>query len=400
MNDMSVTKPLRVAVVNSHPIQYFAPLYAHLNRNADIEMVGLYCSDFSLRGGIDQGFKQSVTWNIDLLTGYQSKFLGARAKTRNPRGFWSIVCPEIWTEIRLGNYDALILNGYNYAAYFLAFVAAKVAGIPVLMRSETHLKLQRSIWRRRVRDGVLSVAYKFIDGFLAVGSLNRDYYLSLGVAPQRIFPCPYTVDNDRFMVAARSARKNFNEIRRRYGIDGGRPVVLYASKLSRRKHPDDVLSAIAALREERIDVTFAIVGTGEMERELRDQVRQLDLTNVVFLGFVNQAEMPLVLAVSDVFVLPAENEPWGLIVNEAMCAGLPVVVGDEIGCVPDLVRDGENGALMKAGDVASLTAAIRRVLCDPARCKAMGEASASRIASWSYNQCETGLLRALRTLCA
>ena len=171
----------RLAVVNSHPIQYFAPLYAFLNRDPVLEVTALYCSDFSLRGAIDPGFNHSVTWDVDLLTGYRSVFLGEAAKQRTPRGFWSLVCPQAWSEIRSGHYDAVLLHGYSYAVNILSFLAAKTKGLPVLMRSETHLGLHRDGWKRRIRDAILSIAYRFVDGFLAIGTANRVYYRALGV---------------------------------------------------------------------------------------------------------------------------------------------------------------------------------------------------------------------------
>src|SRR5205823_5351323 len=153
----------RIDLVNSHPIQYFAPLYAYLNRDPHLEVTALYCSDFSLRGAIDPGFNQTVTWDVDLLTGYRSVFLGEGAKQRTPCGFWSLVCPQVWSEIRSDRYDVLLLHGYNYAVNILALVSAKTKGLPVLMRSETHLKLKRKVWKRWVRDKLLSILYHFVD---------------------------------------------------------------------------------------------------------------------------------------------------------------------------------------------------------------------------------------------
>jgi glycosyltransferase involved in cell wall biosynthesis len=103
-----------------------------------------------------------------------------------------------------------------------------------------------------------------------------------------------------------------------------------------------------------------------------------------------------VYAASDVFVLPAENEPWGLIVNEVMCAGLPVIVASEVGCVPDLVHDGRNGLLTQAGDVASLTAALRRLLTNDGERAAMGQKGLEMIRDWSYERCRLGLLAAAK----
>ena len=85
---------------------------------------------------------------------------------------------------------------------------------------------------------------------------------------------------------------------------------------------------------------------------------------MVFTDFINQSELPAVYAASDVFVLPSEHEPWGLAVNEAMCASLPVVVSREVGCVADLVRDGVNGYTPAAGDIEGLARALQRLLED------------------------------------
>ena len=104
----------------------------------------------------------------------------------------------------------------------------------------------------------------------------------------------------------------------------------------------------------------------------------------MFTGFVNQSELPALYAASDVFVLPSEDEPWGLAVNEAMCAGLPVVVSREVGCVPDLVRDGVNGYTPAAGDVDGLARALRRLIEDEDLRRRQGQASLARILQWGY----------------
>ncbi|MFZ2449508.1 MAG: glycosyltransferase family 4 protein [Methylovulum miyakonense] len=385
----------RLAVINSHPIQYFAPLYAYLSRDAELEITALYCSNFSLRNGLDPGFKQAVTWDVDLLSGYSSVFLGEKAKQRVPSGFWSLVCPEIWREIRRGGYDAVWLHGYNYAAFVLALIAAKSKGIPVFMRSETHLGLKRSGWKRWLRDTALSIAYRYFDGFFAIGTANRSYYRALGVPDKKIFDVPYTVDNDRFIAAATLTQEQRTETRKKYGLPLDSPVVLYASKFMRRKHPDDVVRAMASLRDKGLSAVLFLVGNGEMGYELQELVSSLDLHNVIFGGFVNQSELPKVYAASDIFVLPAEDEPWGLIVNEVMCAGIPVVVSEEVGCVPDLVKDNVNGCHMKAGDVASLSTVLEKLVTDSALRRDMGEASLAIIRNWSYEQCRLGISAAL-----
>src|SRR2546425_12905043 len=94
----STGKVTRIAVLNSHPIQYFAPLYAYLNAAPDLDVTALYLSDVSIRGGRDVGFGQDVKWDLDLLSGYRSVFLGDAARRREPTGFWSLVAPQVWNE--------------------------------------------------------------------------------------------------------------------------------------------------------------------------------------------------------------------------------------------------------------------------------------------------------------
>lgn len=393
-----MTRKYRVAVVNSHPIQYFAPLYAYITANTDIEVTALYCSDFSLRGAVDPGFKTAVKWDVDLLSGYPAKFLGDAHRHRTPGGFFSLVCPQIWGEVRRGGYDAVWLHGYAYAAYVLALLAAKNCGIPVFMRSETHLGLTRQPWRQAVRDGLLRWLYRRVDGFLAIGSANRDYYRTLGASASKIFHVPYSVDNARFEAAADQARPLRAQTRQRYGLSATKPVVLFASKFMRRKHPDDVVHAVALLQRQGFDCELLMVGTGEMEAELRETVTSLGVTGVVFAGFVNQAELPAVYAACDVFVLPSTDEPWGLVVNEVMCAGLPVVASSEIGCVRDLVIDGRNGRQFPAGNRQALARALHDVLADPHRCAAQGQQSREIIRGWGYAQCAAGLRAALAAM--
>src|SRR5688572_10292763 len=109
-------RPLSVAVVTSHPIQYAAPLYAYLNQDPDLKLTVLYCSDVSLRGALDAGFGRGVAWDVDLLAGYDAVFLGPRARTRALGGFWSLICPELVEQLVRDRYDVVWIHGQQFAA--------------------------------------------------------------------------------------------------------------------------------------------------------------------------------------------------------------------------------------------------------------------------------------------
>lgn len=386
----------RIAFVNTHPIQYFAPLYGYLTRNCRLETTALYLSDFSLTGGRDPGFGRAVTWDVDLLDGYEAKFMGGeKASRRRIGGFFSMLAPQLWSEIRTGAYDAVIIHGHNLAAHHVALAACRSSGTPVFTRGETHCKLSRSGWREVVRKPLLQAHYRGFDGFLAIGSANASYYQWMGISSDRIFQVPYTVDNSRFIAAGRAARENRVAMRAKLGMDPDLPAIIYASKFDRRKRPDDLLAAYARLRADGIAAQLVLVGTGVLEKELRQRVETDAIPDVIFAGFVNQSELPSVYAASDVFVLPSSNEPWGLVVNEAMCAGLPIVLSDEIGCADDLVETGVNGAKFAAGDIGALAETLRPILTDDDLRARQGAASLERIKSWSYAECGEGIRAAI-----
>ena len=392
-------RPVRLAIVTSHPIQYAAPLYAYLSRDPALALTVLYCSDFSLRGARDPGFGAELAWDIELLAGYASVFLGERSRTRDIGGFWSLICPELAGEIRRARYDAVWVHGQQFAAYVLAFALAKLRGIPVLTRGDTHLGLSRPPLRAALRRVLLGLQYRHIDRFLAIGSKNRAYYRSYGVPEERIFDVPFSVDNERFARDSALSPGERRAARARLGARDGQVVLLYAGKLMRRKHPDDLLRAAAKLLARGHQVHVVIAGSGELDEELRRLAAGLDLLErVCFAGFVNQRALPALYGACDVFVLPAEDEPWGLIVNEVMNAGLPVVVGAEVGCVPDLVQPNVNGALCEPGNPAALAAVLEPLVADAALRLRMGEASRRLVARHGYEQCRVGLRAALTGL--
>src|SRR5207253_693602 len=145
------------------------------------------------------------------------------------------------------------------------------------------------------------------------------------------------------------------------------------------------------LNETGVRFQLAMIGSGEREPQLRAMARNLGLANVCFAGFVNQAALPRYYGACDAFVLPSIDEPWGLAVNEAMCAALPIVAASEIGCVPDLVRDFDNGRIFPAGNIGALTGILRKLIADAGLRERMGRASRDIIARWSYAECEAGL---------
>lgn len=385
----------RIAFINTHPIQYFAPLYAYLNSTGKFAVTALYLSDYSIRGSFDRAFGRAVKWDVDLLSGYDARFVQGADLRNEPDGFFSIIAPQIWREVNRGGFDAVVVHGHTPAAVLIAAAAARRAGVPVFAREETHLGLSRSRLKRLVRKPLMGAFYRSLSGVLAIGSANSAFYRAMGVPDDRIFLMPYTIDNARFTEGARLSEGQRKKARGDLGITDDDPIVLYAAKLQERKHPDDLLRAAARLKGQGVRFHVAMVGSGEMAAELVNLAARLKLENVHFRGFANQSILPQIYGVADVFVLPSENEPWGLAINEAMCAGLPIVASSGVGCVPDLVQECINGQTFAPGDIEGLANALRPILVDVETRQRMGAASRDIISRWSYAECAVGLQLAL-----
>ena len=388
--------PTRIAFLNTHPIQYFAPLYAYLNRADDLEITGLYLTDSSLRGAVDQGFGQSVTWDLDLLAGYDAQFVGEAARTRVNAGFFARTAPEIFGMIRRARYDALVLQGHNFAASHIALAAARSVGTKVFYRADTHLGKTRGSIRRLLRRPVMGSYFKLLHGCLATGQPNRAYYRAMGVPEHRIFHMPFAVDNARFSAGATLSAAERGALRAEWGVHDDCPVINFTAKLVAQKRPVEVIDACALLAQRGQRFHLLMAGSGGLEDELKTlAAARLPAGSYHFPGFINQAALPRMFSASEVFVLPSTNEAWGLAVNEAMAAGLPVVICREIGCAADLLVEGQNGHAIAPGDVTGLANALESVISDPARQHAMAQASRDIISRWSFAEAETGLRQAI-----
>jgi glycosyltransferase involved in cell wall biosynthesis len=385
----------RVAFVNTHPIQYFSPLYRFINTSPDIEAVPVYLSDHGLRESQDPGFGQTVKWDIDLLSGINPVFARGAERRVLETGATKMIVPDVWRIIRNGNFDAVVVHGHRIGANHVAWAAAKSKGLPVFTRGETHLELIRSQRKIALRDWLMPKLYSVYDGVLSIGTANTEYYRYMGVPDARISLFPYSVDNDRMIEASTLSPEARAAYRKTLGLSADRPALLYASKFQQRKHPDDLIRACATLIDEGLPVDLVLAGSGEMDAELRALAAQHPELKTVFPGFINQSELPVLFGACDIFSLPSENEPWGLIINEAMCAGLPIVAAREIGSVPDLVSEGETGMTFTGGDLRGLTDAIRPLVADAATRQRIGNAARARIRNWSYAECLMGLRDAL-----
>nr|WP_272506049.1 glycosyltransferase [Salinibacter ruber] len=214
--------------------------------------------------------------------------------------------------------------------------------------------------------------------------------------PGRTFTGYNVVDNSHFAEGARSARADAEALRREYELPAR--YFLAVGRFIPKKNLDGLLRAYSRYRD-RADDPWALVvlGNGPLDDDVRRWRRELDLDEHVFLpGFKQYDELPVYYGLADAFVHASRREQWGLVVNEAMAAGLPVVVSDRCGCAPDLVEEGRNGFSFSPSDDDALTDALVRIASPDCDRAAMGGASREIIADWTPETFARQLLRAAR----
>jgi len=389
---------IRLAYLVTHPIQYQAPLLRRIAAEPGIDLMVFFCSDFSLRSYLDPSFGKMIAWDVPLVDGYRHEILPALGR-QDRLSFWRPFNYGLARRLSQGNFDVLWVHGYNRWFHWRAMAWAKIRGLKVLVRDEaTRISAPRSYLKRIFKRWFFLVLSNLVDGFLAIGTLNAEYYRSYGIAAERIFLVPYAVDNSFFRDKAKAAGGKREHLRRQLGLEPGRPIILYASKLSEVKRGVDLLDAYSQMSPDQVQEPhpyLIFIGEGDQRKILEERARTMNWSSIKFLGFRNQTELPGYYDLCDVLVLPSAFEPWGLVINEVMNAGRAVVVSDQVGCGPDLVKSGENGYVFKAGGIAGLRGALHNVLDNREKCQVLGQKSLEIINKWGFEEDVAGLKQAL-----
>ena len=399
----TIPRKLRLAYLVTHPIQYQAPLLRRIAAEPAIDLTVFFGTDFSARPFVAADFGQTIQWDVPLLEGYKHVVLPAIGpREEKDLGFWKPLNHGLAARLSEGGFDALWIHGYARWLHWSAMASARRRGIKVLLRDEaTPISAPRGPAKRAAKRLFFAGLNRMVDAFLAIGTLNRRYYVEHGVAAERVFPVPYAVDNARFKADAATAAAGREAYRAQLGLEPGRPILLFAAKLIERKRPSELIAAFAKIHRDpslrRPYLVFA--GDGPLRGRLEQDAARLAPDAVKFLGFQRQTELPRCYDLCDAFVLPSGIEAWGLVVNEVMCAGRAVIVSDMVGSAPDLVRPGENGAIFRTDDVEDLARAIHEVLRDESRLAAMGRRSLEIIDRWSFEEDVAGLRQALAAVC-
>ena len=391
---------MKFAILTSHPIQYQIPLFQELAKNSKIDLTVYFCwKAGSQKEYYDKQFGRKIVWDLSLLDGYNYKFLN-NFSLRSSSDFWGQINPGIIVELIKNHPDALLVYGWNSFTNWLVFTASFIRKITVFLHSENPLnqELLKSKWKIKIKKIILGALFKFISAFLYIGEENKKFYQYYGVPEEKLFFVPYAVDNSRFIAVNKELRIKNYELRKKAGIGKSDVVILFVGKLIEKKRPMDLLKAYHQLiiHNSKFIIHLLFVGDGALRSELENYIKEHNLKNVHFTGFKNQTELPKYYAMADIFVLPSGvGETWGLVVNEAMCFSLPVIISDIVGCGKDLVKNEKNGYIFPVGDVKKIAEHLADLIKNPKRRKLFGEKSLNIIKNYNHDRDIDGILKTL-----
>lgn len=293
--------------------------------------------------------------------------------------------------LQAANPQTILCGGYNYPASWESLWWARRRNVHFVLWTESN---QRD--RRSGNAGVEWLKRYFVrccNAFVVPGKSSFAYLQSFGVSEEVIFTAPNAVDNTFFATQAEKVKRDPAAYRERFGLP--QRFILFVGRLVPEKGVFDLVEAYAKLDSSlRSEVGLVVAGDGVSRRELAQQAKRISPGVVRFSGFAQREDLAGLYALAEALVLPTHSDPWGLVVNEAMACGLPIIVSSVAGCSIELVEDGWNGCIVPPRDSEKLSMAIDCLLRNPELRQTMSAHSSQRISNYSPEACAEGLAAA------
>ena len=344
-------KKKNLAIITTHPIQYQTPLFKKLS-SSKISVDVFFASKQNLSSKKkDLEFNVNFNWDVELLKGYNYFFSTNQTKEIND---WRLSFNNLEKYLKRKKYDAVLIFGWNKLLYWKSFYLAKKMCIPIILRVETNFYSKINLIKKRLKIFILKILFRYINFFLYIGKFNKEFYQSLEVPKQKLFPGLYFVDNNFFF------KKKNNTLKKQLNIQN-KKICLFAAKFIDRKNPLKFIK-LAILLKNYKDIHFLMVGNGILMKQCKNFIQNSDTKNITLLGFKNQKELRDIYHISDLLVLTSRYETWGLVINEALASNIPVIASNKCGGAIDLIKNNINGFIYKENNILDLKNKVLKIL--------------------------------------
>jgi glycosyltransferase involved in cell wall biosynthesis len=375
--------PLRVTVVSPEPTPYRSPLFDLVAARPELELTVIYAAH-TVAGR---------TWSVE--PQHRSTFLRGLALPGLGRVLHHDypVTPGIARALRESRPDVVVVSGWSTFASQAAIVWCRRRGVPYLPLVESHDLGPRKGWRRAVKGAVVPRVLRRAAGALALGTASRDSLVERGAQRERVHIFANTIDVPEWEERQSGLAQRRPELRAELGAAVDDVLLLSVARLGPEKGLDVLVRGVAAARDPKL--LLVIAGEGPQRREIEALAQELGV-RLRLTGDLAAAKVAEAYAAADVFVLLSPRETWGVVVNEAAASGLPLVLSDRVGAAYDLLRDGENGFLVGAGDVDATGEAFKRLSADAGLRVRAGERSRELVRGWGYEPSVESFVAAVR----
>ncbi len=384
----------RVLAVATHPVQYMTPIFRRMAKHPSLDFQVAYCTLRGAENGHDPEFGANIQWDVPLLDGYSWTHVPNRGS--GAESFFGLFNPGLWKHIRSGNYDAVLcFIGYVRATFWIACLASKSSKAAFLFGADATSLTPRDgrNWKIPIKKVFWPRLFRLADQVIVPSSDGRDFMCSLGIQRDQISLMGDCVDNDWWIQQSKQVDRA--AVRASWGVSPNETVIVFSGKLQQWKRPLDLLRAFAKASLSNTLLLFA--GTGPLLPQLESEAASLGVASRVrFLGFVNQSRLPAVYTAADLLILPSEFEPFGLVVNEAMCCGCAAAASDRAGAARDLVAPVSPEFVFRCGDIDALAELMKKAAADPARLSDLGRAAFTNVQAWSPERNIAAAVEAIR----
>jgi glycosyltransferase involved in cell wall biosynthesis len=366
---------MKIAVVVSHPIQHFCPMYASWAKSAEIELKVFFASNLGVELYNDDNFGRAIKWGNLYLNEFNHHFLNGNVTL--PLNS-SLDAPSLESELLKFKPNLVIQYGRFYKFNSRLARLKRKCNFKLAYVSDSENRHKENIVKKMAKKIVLPWFFRTIDYFLTVGDSNEAYYSSFGVGYDKMIRMNFSIDIRHYDNCYENKDDLRNEFHKKFNIAKNDIVISVVGKLVHWKNHEDLISLLDILENEATwpRLHLLIAGSGPCESMLKEKSEVLRKNCVHFLGFVDPLNLPEIYAASDVYVHPSRFEPHSLAISEAIYMGLPVVVSDKTGSYgpTDDVRIGLNGDVFILGNIQDLLKKLEFIR-DPTRRKELGEFS-------------------------
>lgn len=386
----------RLAIVCTHPVQYNVPIFQLLEKDPTIEIKVFYTFSQRQNDFFDKDFGREIKWDVPLLEGYNYEFIENNSKSPGLDHFNGIKCPSLIRTVKSWGASHILLFGWNYKAHLKAMRYFK-GKIPVWFRGDSTLLDEKPGLKKIVRRVFLRWVYSHIDKAFYVGTNNKQYFKAHGLEDHQLLFAPHAIDNFRFSESSKISYKyEANQWRNNLGIEPNEKVLLFCGKLEPKKAPDWLLNTFIQIKENPFfkHLKLIYVGNGILEKQLKRNANTRK--DVFFIPFQNQSTMPIIYRLADIFCLPSggPGETWGLVVNEAMASGCPVLASNKVGSAKDLVIEGYTGFIFHYENSFDFVEKLNLLIYSDL--EKLGANARSKIEEWSFNAIKESIMKAFK----